>query len=97
MATISEGTEGAVDPQGILNTVSSLTTNVTTMTKQRVKLNMKVLGMQIGQESPSSIGSPSQTQVDKQTFREDFSPPQMSIVSKLMTKVINNAMLNLYL
>ena len=92
MSTISESGESAGDflSQGI-NTVSSLTTNVTTMTKQRVKLNMKVLGMQIGQNQQDATGATQngagQT-VEKQTVRESFSAPQMSIISKLMTKVI---------
>ena len=91
MSTISESGESAGDllSQGI-NTVSSLTTNVTTMTKQRVKLNMKVLGMQIGQNQQDATGTTQNGQtVEKQTVRESFSAPQMSIISKLMTKVIH--------
>ena len=75
MSSIVEGGEGG--DQGILNTVSNIT-------KQRVKLNIKVLGMQLGQNQDPSAQS---TPAEKQTFREHFTAPEMSIVSKLMTKV----------
>ena len=67
--------------QGILNTVTS-------MTKQRVKLNIKVLGVQLGASqdssgSPSGLGTSMET---KPSYREQFIAPESSIVGKLMTK-----------
>jgi hypothetical protein len=71
--------EGAgSDPQSILNTVTSIT-------KQRVKLNFKVLGVQLGQQGQDATSPSAQT--ERQTFREQFTPPEMSIVSRLMNKV----------
>lgn len=44
--------------------------------KQRVKLNAKILGHQ-----------PSVMKVDKPTYREQFVPPEMSMLAYLLTKV----------
>ena len=66
----------------VINAVSSMTN----MTKQRIKLNVKVLGVQIGQNSE---GQPTgQAVQEKTSYREHFTPPEMSIVSKFMAKVI---------
>ena len=58
---------------------------MTSITKQRVKLNIKVLGVQLGanQQDVNVAAVPG----EKQTFREQFKAPDMSIVSKLMSKV----------
>lgn len=53
---------------------------VTSITKQRVKLNMKLLGHFGG-----SQGSPNMKE-DKPTYREQFVPPEMSMVSYFMFK-----------
>lgn len=53
---------------------------VTSITKQRVKLNMKLLGHFGG-----SQGSPNMKE-DKPTYREQFVPPEMSMVSYFMIK-----------
>lgn len=62
---------------GILNTMTSLT-------KQRVKLNIKVLGMQLGNSQESGSGAVVQ---EKQSYREHFMPPDKSIISQLISKV----------
>lgn len=76
------GSSDSLD-QGLLkNTMSSIT-------KQRVKLNIKVLGVQLGAEQQTKE-SGQQVQGsggEKQTFREQFKAPDMSIISKLMSKV----------
>lgn len=46
------------------------------LNKQRVKLNTKLLGHQ-----------PSVMKEDRPTYREQFLPPQMSILAYLLTKV----------
>ena len=56
---------------------------VTSITKQRIKLNMKLLNVQLGTSPPDASG------VDKSrkpTYKELFVPPETSIVSKLMSK-----------
>lgn len=53
---------------------------VTSITKQRVKLNMRLLGHFGG-----SQGSPNMKE-DKPTYREQFVPPEMSMVSYFMIK-----------
>ena len=70
---------------------------MTSITKQRVKLNIKVLGVNLGADQgqaakpisgaggPATSGS-GQTG-EKQQVREQFKAPDMSIVSKLMSKV----------
>ena len=73
--------------KGTMTNITKQTSNITNITKQRVKLNIKVLGVQLagnnGQDSASGQG----IVPEKQTFREQFTAPEMSIVSKLMTKV----------
>lgn len=75
------GSSDSLD-QGLLkNTMSSIT-------KQRVKLNIKVLGVQLGAEQQNKEqGQQGQGSGEKQTFREQFKAPEMSIISKLMSKV----------
>lgn len=61
------------DESGVWNTVTSIT-------KHRVKLNMKILGQFGGQQSSSNMKE------DKPTYREQFVPPEMSMVSYFLTK-----------
>ena len=71
----ADGVESPVTDGGVWNTVTSLT-------KQRVKLNMKLLGHFSG---PS--GSPNMKE-DKPTYREQFVSPDMSMVSYFLIKPI---------
>lgn len=57
-------------------------TTVTSLTKQRMKLNMKLLG-QFGSQSGSV-----NMKEDKPTYREQFVPPEMSMISYFLSKVI---------
>lgn len=52
---------------------------VTSLTKQRVKLNMKLLGQFTGQQP--------NMKEDKPTYREQFVSPQMSMISYFLMKV----------
>ena len=76
----------AVNPtaetDSILNTMTSIT-------KQRVKLNIKVLGVQLGEKDDENLGGGNSgtAEGEKRTSREQFKAPEMSIVSKLMGKV----------
>lgn len=60
---------------------------MTSLTKQRVKLNMKLLGQFTGQQP--------NMKEDKPTYREQFVSPQMSMISYFLMKVsyyyINNS------
>lgn len=56
---------------------------VTSLTKQRVKLNMKLLGHFAGPQGPSNMKE------DKPTYREQFVPPEMSMVSYFLTKPVS--------
>ena len=56
-------------------------TTVTSLTKQRVRLNMRLLG-QLGPQ-----GTAGQIKEDKPTYREQFVPPEMSMLSYFLTKV----------
>ena len=70
---------------------------MTSITKQRVKLNIKVLGVNLGADQGqaakpiSGAGGPATSASgqtgEKQQVREQFKAPDMSIVSKLMSKV----------
>lgn len=60
-------------------------TAVTSLTKQRVRLNMKILG-QFGSQSTIGNTSP-QIKEDRPTYREQFIPPEMSMVSYFLNKV----------
>lgn len=64
------------------NTESGMWGAVTSLTKQRVKLNMKLLGHFGG-----SSGSPNMKE-DKPTYREQFVSPEMSMVSYFLIKPI---------
>lgn len=64
---------------GVWNTVTSLT-------MQRVKLNMKLLGNIAGPQGSSTMKE------DKPTYREQFIPPEMSMVSYFMIKPILTGM-----
>ncbi|XP_069954424.1 dmX-like protein 2 isoform X5 [Cherax quadricarinatus] len=71
-----EGTGGAsVSGERILSTISNLH-------KTRIKFNMKLLG-QLGFQDPRGFSSDGET---KPAYREQFLPPEMSIVSLLMKK-----------
>lgn len=71
-----------VQPENIESpsTDSSVWTAVQSITKQRVKLNMKLLGHFSG-----STGSPNMKE-DKPTYREQFVSPEMSMVSYFLIK-----------
>lgn len=64
------------------NSDSGMWGAVTSLTKQRVKLNMKLLGHFGG-----STGSPNMKE-DKPTYREQFVSPEMSMVSYFLIKPI---------
>lgn len=68
-----ENTDTEGGETGMWNTVTSIT-------KQRVKLNMKLLGQFGSQQSSSNMKE------DKPTYREQFVPPEMSMVSFFLTK-----------
>lgn len=54
---------------------------MTSLTKQRVRLNMKLLG-----QFSSQGGAPTMKE-DKPTYREQFVPPEMSMISYFLIKV----------
>lgn len=64
---------------------------MTSITKQRIKLNVKVLGVQLGPTpeggGPGAANAQGQNANEKSSYREQFMAPEMSIVSKFMTKV----------
>ena len=69
-----------------MTNITKQTSNITTITKQRVKLNIKALGGTVGfRTNQDSAGA--QAMPEKQTYREQFTAPEMSIISKLMAKV----------
>jgi hypothetical protein len=70
---VQQQLESGGDEQGVWNTVTSIT-------KHRVKLNMKILGQFGSQQSSSNMKE------DKPTYREQFVPPDMSMVSYFLTK-----------
>lgn len=59
--------------EGMWNAMTS------SLSKQRVRLNMKLLG-QSGQTTPAM-------KEDKPTYREQFVPPEMSMISYFLLKV----------
>ena len=73
------------DTKNVVTNITKQTSNITNITKQRVKLNIKVLGAQLAGSNQASLGA--QAMPDKPTFREQFTAPEMSIISKLMMKV----------
>ena len=93
------------EPAGVLggesndnNLLSNSINTVTNMTKQRIKLNMKLLNVQLG-SSPSAAGQDSSSGLaDNSSFngsipaerrmalREEFVPPEASILTRILTK-----------
>ncbi|XP_040565654.1 dmX-like protein 2 isoform X5 [Lepeophtheirus salmonis] len=82
------------DIVGLVNTVNTVTSQVTSsvnsLTKQRVKLNMKLLGVQIksgsGSNHQSNDGTEGTPLGSKPATRENFKSPDISIIGKLMSK-----------
>lgn len=73
-------------PDDATNVWNTVTSSVTSLTKQRVKLNMKILG-QFGGSGTSSAGPTVEgMKEDKPTYREQFIPPEMSMVSYFLLK-----------
>lgn len=70
------GAAAAVSGERILSTISRLQ-------KTRIKFNMKLLG-QLGFQDPRGAASDGDS---KPAYREQFLPPELSIVSNLMKKV----------
>ncbi|KYN09879.1 DmX-like protein 2 [Trachymyrmex cornetzi] len=62
----------------IQSTASGMWNTMTSLTKQRVKLNMKLLGQFTGQQP--------NMKEDKPTYREQFVSPQMSMISYFLIK-----------
>ena len=56
--------------------------SVTSITKQRIKMNMKLLNAQMGTSPQDVVGE----KTKKQSYKEVFMAPEMSIMSKLMSK-----------
>lgn len=71
--TAAGGDDAAVDENSVWNTVTSIT-------KQRMKLNMKILG------SFSQNSTSSNMKEDKPTYREQFMPPETSMLSYFLAK-----------
>ncbi|XP_069965712.1 dmX-like protein 2 isoform X2 [Bactrocera oleae] len=72
----SNGSEDRTDESGVWNTVTSIT-------KQRVKLNMKLLGTFNHSSTSTNMKE------DKPTYREQFVPPEMSMLSYFLLKAVN--------
>ncbi|KAI8034003.1 hypothetical protein M5D96_013248 [Drosophila gunungcola] len=73
IATGGSTSEEPTDENSVWNTVTSIT-------KQRMKLNMKILG------SFSQNSTSSNMKEDKPTYREQFMPPETSMLSYFLTK-----------
>ncbi|RWS31393.1 dmX-like protein 2 [Leptotrombidium deliense] len=69
--------------QSLESTQSSSIDLLNTHSKQRMKLHMKIL-QQLNQEKPNPTTQ--EIKEDRPTYRELFVPPQMSMLSYLMTK-----------
>ncbi|XP_046400831.1 dmX-like protein 2 isoform X2 [Ischnura elegans] len=65
--------------EGMWNTVT------TSLSKQRVRLNMRLLGGQPGSQ-PGGTPQPLNMKEDRPTYREQFVPPEMSMVSYFLLK-----------
>ncbi|XP_040162057.1 dmX-like protein 2 isoform X4 [Anopheles arabiensis] len=76
-----ESMEGSAEA-GASSAEGSVWGAVTSLTKHRVKLNMKLLGPFAGPQGASNMKE------DKPTYREQFVPPEMSMVSYFLTKPI---------
>ena len=63
--------------------ISSGLSSVTNMTKQRIKMNMKILNVQLGSQSPQTELT---EKTKKPSNKEVFLSPEMSILTRLMTK-----------
>lgn len=74
--TVERGDSGSNEAQSTAGTVWN---TMTSLTKQRVKLNMKLLGQFTGQQP--------NMKEDKPTYREQFVSPQMSMISYFLMKV----------
>ncbi|XP_017016237.2 dmX-like protein 2 [Drosophila takahashii] len=72
-AATGSTSEEPADENSVWNTVTSIT-------KQRMKLNMKILG------SFSQNSTSSNMKEDKPTYREQFMPPETSMLSYFLTK-----------
>lgn len=70
----SDSTEGPNSESGVWTTMTSLT-------KQRIRMNMKLLGQFGSQPGATNIKE------DKPTYREQFLPPDMSMISYFLSKV----------
>jgi DmX-like protein len=81
---VVQQSQGSVDKEAppSTDTAGAMWNAVTNLTKQRVRLNMKLLG-QFGSQS----GTPPMKE-DRPTYREQFVPPEMSMVSYFLIKVI---------
>lgn len=64
-----------------IQTASGVWNTMTSLTKQRMKLNMKLLGQFTGQQP--------NMKEDKPTYREQFVSPLMSMISYFLMKVSN--------
>lgn len=79
----TSGVVGAIERSDSTNeaqsTAGTVWNTMTSLTKQRVKLNMKLLGQFTGQQP--------NMKEDKPTYREQFVSPQMSMISYFLMKV----------
>jgi len=73
----------------IQSTATGMWNTMTSLTKQRVKLNMKLLGQFTGQQP--------NMKEDKPTYREQFVSPQMSMISYFLMKVRSREILYIVL
>lgn len=81
-ASSNSGTQsqGSLEREPSGGSEGGVWTTMTSLTKQRVRLNMKLLG-----QFTSQPGTPLMKE-DKPTYREQFVPPEMSMVSYLLIK-----------
>ena len=67
------------------NIISTGINTVTNITKQRIKLNMKLLNVQIGTPGQEAASADTVTE-KKSSYREEFVPPEFSLLTKFLTK-----------
>lgn len=72
--------QGSLEREPSGSSEGGVWTTMTSLTKQRVRLNMKLLG-----QFTSQPGTPIMKE-DKPTYREQFVPPEMSMVSYFLIK-----------
>lgn len=72
--------QGSLEREPSGSSEGGVWTTMTSLTKQRVRLNMKLLG-----QFTSQPGTPLMKE-DKPTYREQFVPPEMSMVSYFLIK-----------